>query len=94
MFGLESGEEESISTRKDALPSRMKQDEEAVKKLVEQFNRFNAFRINHAAAVDDHQDVMPAHLPTYNLQHDHTENQDSVEVIDGQQQVRSRYNCG
>lgn len=37
-----------ISSRKDAQPTRMRLDEEAVKKLKDQFTRFNVFRINDA----------------------------------------------
>ena len=44
LLGLKE-DSQAISTRKDALPARMKNDEKAVKELVYQFNRFNVFRI-------------------------------------------------
>ena len=44
LYGVEKENDETISTRKDALPSRMTHDIEAVEKLVELFKRFNVFK--------------------------------------------------
>jgi hypothetical protein len=45
MFGMDA-EEDAISTMKDGLPSRVKQDEEAVKQLIAQFERFHVLDIS------------------------------------------------
>ena len=45
LFGLrdEDADADTFSTRKDALPSRITQDDEAVQNLVDQFRRFKVF---------------------------------------------------
>jgi hypothetical protein len=50
---IEIEEETAISTRKDNLPSRLKHDEESVKKLVHLFSRFNVFKVNTLPATVD-----------------------------------------
>ena len=44
--------EESISMHKEALPSRLHQDEQAVQKLVEEFKRNNAFNVIPTSTTD------------------------------------------
>ena len=46
LFGLEDESNDTISTRKDAQPARVKIDERAVKSLEEQFIRFNIFKLD------------------------------------------------
>ena len=53
LFGLEDDNCEAIHTRHDVLPGRMRQDEEAVRQLVEQFNTFNVFNEDNEKATDD-----------------------------------------
>ena len=52
LFGLED-DDQAISTRKDALPEQMKNDEDAVCKLLQQFSRLDVFRINISDPISD-----------------------------------------
>jgi len=48
LFGLidDEVENDAIYSRKEALPTRMKQDEDAVSRIVSQFKRVDVFRIS------------------------------------------------
>jgi hypothetical protein len=59
LFGLDDDpEEEAISTHKGTLPSSVTQSENAIQKLVAQFQSFNVFRVNlKKSSRDDIDDV-------------------------------------
>ena len=46
LFGLENEAKDTISTKKDAQPGRVRVDESAVTSLQEQLVRFNVFKID------------------------------------------------
>ena len=56
MFGIKD-DDNAISTRKEALPSRMKLDHDCVNTLVKQFKRFNVFN-TVSSIVEEEQDTI------------------------------------
>ena len=54
LLDLENESNDTISTRKDTQPGRVKIDECAVKSLEEQFIRFNLFKIDTVDCLDQH----------------------------------------